>query len=90
MRTYLSLVLVMAFWGSAFPSSKIAVQSAPPEVAAFVRFLLGAAVLVALGGLRRLPVRDVAAVTGLGLVGCSATTCCSSPRSRWPRPPTAA
>jgi drug/metabolite transporter (DMT)-like permease len=68
-RTYMSLVLVMAFWGSAFPSSKIAVQSAPPEVAAFIRFLLGAAVLVALGGAQRLPVRDLAAVAGLGVVG---------------------
>lgn len=69
MRTYLSLVLVMVFWGSAFASSELAVHEVPPAVAAFLRFGIGAAVLLAVRGFPRLPRRDLASVAGLGLVG---------------------
>ncbi|MFL6141857.1 MAG: DMT family transporter [Labedaea sp.] len=69
MRTYLSLVLVMAFWGSAFASSKLAVHEVPPAVAAFLRFGIGAAVLLAVRRFPHLPRREVVSVAGLGLVG---------------------
>jgi drug/metabolite transporter (DMT)-like permease len=72
MRTYLMLVLVMAFWGSAFASSKIAVHAVPHEVAAFLRFAIGAAILLVLHSLRsrnRLSARDLRSVAGLGLLG---------------------
>lgn len=74
MRSYLSLVLVMALWGSAFASSKLAVQAVPHEVAAFVRFALAALILVPLHlvlGRRepRLSIRDVGVAAGLGVVG---------------------
>ena len=64
MRGYLSLILVMALWGSAFGSSKLAVQAIPHEVAAFVRFGLAALLLLPLRlvlGRRepRLSTRDV-------------------------------
>lgn len=42
------LILTMVFWGSAFPTSEIAVRYVPHEVAALGRFGLGAIVLVGL------------------------------------------
>jgi drug/metabolite transporter (DMT)-like permease len=73
-RTYLTLVAVMALWGSAFASSKLAVHAIPHQAAAFLRFGLGAAILLALlavlarGG-ARLPATDLARVAGLGMLG---------------------
>jgi drug/metabolite transporter (DMT)-like permease len=71
MRSYLSLVLVMALWGSAFASSKLAVQEVPHEVAAFVRFALAALILLPLRRLdrQRLSVREIATAAGLGVIG---------------------
>ena len=74
MRSYLSLVLVMALWGSAFASSKLAVQAIPHEVAAFVRFGLAALILFPLHLVLsrrepRLSTRDVGTAAGLGVVG---------------------
>lgn len=43
-RTYGLLVLTSAFWGSAFVFSKVAENSVPPLVAAFLRFGLGSIV----------------------------------------------
>jgi drug/metabolite transporter (DMT)-like permease len=42
LRIYLGLVLTMLFWGSAFVASKMIVFDVPPEVAAVLRFGLGA------------------------------------------------
>lgn len=39
--TYLLLLATMLFWGSAFVTSKISVESVPPSVAGFFRFGLG-------------------------------------------------
>jgi drug/metabolite transporter (DMT)-like permease len=74
MRGSLSLVLVMALWGSAFASSKLAVQAIPHEVAAFVRFGLAALILFPLHLLLsrrepRLSTRDVGTAAALGIVG---------------------
>lgn len=71
MRSYLSLVLVMALWGSAFASSKLAVQEIPHEVAAFIRFALAALILLPLRRLdrQRLATREISTAAGLGLIG---------------------
>ncbi|WP_135233186.1 DMT family transporter [Nocardia sp. CS682] len=69
MRIRLLLVLVMALWGSAFASSKLAVHDVPHEVAGFLRFLLGTVVLVIVLRLPRLPTTEAARVAGLGLIG---------------------
>lgn len=72
MRTYLMLVLVMAFWGSAFASSEIAVHAVPHEIAAFLRFAIGAAILLVLHSVLsrdRLSRRDLGKVAGLGMLG---------------------
>ncbi|MGA8117264.1 MAG: hypothetical protein WCA46_26825, partial [Actinocatenispora sp.] len=42
LNPYLALLLTMAGWGTAFPTSKIAVDSVPHEVAALLRFGGGA------------------------------------------------
>jgi drug/metabolite transporter (DMT)-like permease len=71
-RTYLMLVLVMAFWGSAFASSKLAVQEVPHEVAALLRFGIGAVVLLVLHSVLargRIGGRDLGKVAGLGMLG---------------------
>ncbi|QBS41188.1 EamA family transporter [Nocardia sp. CS682] len=62
-------MLVMALWGSAFASSKLAVHDVPHEVAGFLRFLLGTVVLVIVLRLPRLPTTEAARVAGLGLIG---------------------
>ncbi|HET9141576.1 DMT family transporter [Actinophytocola sp.] len=72
MRTCLSLVAVMAFWGSAFASSKLAVHAVPHEVAAFLRFGMGAAILLVVHaalGRDRPTARDAGVAAGLGLLG---------------------
>ncbi|WP_167477682.1 DMT family transporter [Nocardia arthritidis] len=69
MRIRLLLILVMALWGSAFASSKLAVREVPHEVAGFLRFLIGTIALVVVLRLPRLRPRDAARVGGLGLVG---------------------
>jgi drug/metabolite transporter (DMT)-like permease len=71
-RTYLMLVLVMAFWGSAFASSKLSVQQVPYEVAALLRFGIGAVVLLVLHSVltrNRIGGRDLGKVAGLGMLG---------------------
>ncbi|MGV9677715.1 DMT family transporter [Nocardia sp. NPDC003482] len=68
MRITLLLVTVMALWGSAFASSKLAVAAAPHEVAGFLRFGIGTLVLLALGPPRLAPA-DAARAGGLGLLG---------------------
>jgi drug/metabolite transporter (DMT)-like permease len=73
-RTYLTLVLVMAFWGSAFASSKLAVHDVPHEVAAFVRFGLAAVLLLAIHpvltrGVAGPAPRELGRVAGLGMLG---------------------
>lgn len=70
----LSLVVVMIFWGSAFASSKVAVGTVGHEVAAPLRFGIGALVLLVVLPFVRGPgpgrnPRDWLALTGLGLVG---------------------
>ncbi|WP_330250163.1 DMT family transporter [Nocardia sp. NBC_00565] len=69
MRIRLLLVLVMALWGSAFASSKLAVNEVPHEVAGFLRFLIGTIVLLIVLRAPRLPVADGVRAAGLGLVG---------------------
>jgi drug/metabolite transporter (DMT)-like permease len=66
------LVLVMAFWGSAFASSKLAVHAVPYEVAGFIRFAIGSAILLTLhSALSRVRVstRDLRSMAGLGMFG---------------------
>ncbi|MFI7668188.1 DMT family transporter [Nocardia sp. NPDC049526] len=69
MRIRLLLVLVMALWGSAFASSKLAVNEVPHAVAGFLRFLIGTVVLLIVLRAPRLPAADAARAAGLGLVG---------------------
>ena len=47
-RVYAGLVLTMAFWGSAFATSKMLVLEVPPEVGAVLRFGLGSLLMLAL------------------------------------------
>jgi drug/metabolite transporter (DMT)-like permease len=71
-RTYLMLVLVMVLWGSAFASSKLSVQQVPYQVAALLRFGIGAVVLLILHTVlarTRIGGRDLGKVAGLGLLG---------------------
>jgi drug/metabolite transporter (DMT)-like permease len=44
--SYLLLVLTMALFGSAFPGSKVLAGTVPPEVAALLRFAVGAVALM--------------------------------------------
>ncbi|WP_168211364.1 DMT family transporter [Actinosynnema sp. ALI-1.44] len=79
MRTYLMLVLVMAFWGSAFALSKVAVHDVPPQVASFFRFGLGAVVLLVLHSVlvrKRTAGKDLGKIAGLGMVGMFAYNSC--------------
>lgn len=69
MRIRLLLVLVMALWGSAFASSKLAVHEVPHAVAGFLRFLIGTIVLLIVLRAPRLPAADAARAAGLGLIG---------------------
>lgn len=74
MRTYLSLAAVAILWGSAFATSKVAVDAIDHRVAAAVRFAIGALVLLAVlpamrGRTVPLGVRDIGTAGGLGLVG---------------------
>ncbi|MGW4325664.1 DMT family transporter [Nocardia sp. NPDC004573] len=69
MRIRLLLVVVMALWGSAFASSKLAIREVPHEVAGFLRFFLGAVVLLVVLRLPRLAVREAGRVAALGLIG---------------------
>lgn len=66
------LVTVMALWGSAFAASKLAVNAVPHDVAAFLRFGLGAAILLVLHGVLsrdRHTTRDLGSAAGLGMLG---------------------
>ena len=47
MRRYLPLVLTMVFWGSSFATSKITVGDVPAPLAAALRFVGGAVILLA-------------------------------------------
>ncbi|MEV0030666.1 DMT family transporter [Nocardia sp. NPDC050793] len=69
MRIRLLLILVMALWGSAFASSKAAVGDVPHEVAGFLRFLIGALVLLVVLRAPRLPAAEVPRVAGVGMFG---------------------
>ncbi|MBF6124268.1 DMT family transporter [Nocardia brasiliensis] len=69
MRIRLMLVLVMALWGSAFASSKLAVHDVPHEVAGFLRFLIGSLVLIVVLRPVRLPAAEFTRIAGLGLIG---------------------
>ncbi|WP_280239205.1 DMT family transporter [Nocardia abscessus] len=69
MRIRLLLVVVMALWGSAFACSKLAIREIPHEVAGFLRFFLGAVVLLVALRMPRIAVRDFGRVAALGLVG---------------------
>ncbi|MFI6363117.1 DMT family transporter [Nocardia sp. NPDC050630] len=69
MRIRLLLILVMALWGSAFASSKLAVNEVPHAVAGFLRFLIGTIVLLVVLRAPRLPAADAARAAGIGLVG---------------------
>ncbi|MGV9612902.1 DMT family transporter [Nocardia xishanensis] len=69
MRIRLLLIVVMALWGSAFASSKAAVGDVPHEVAGFLRFLVGAFVLLVALRAPRLPAAEVPRVVGVGMVG---------------------
>ncbi len=72
MRTRLSLVLVVALWGSGFASSKFAVHAMPHQAAAFLRFGLGAVVLLGLHavlGRARPAVGELGRIAGLGMLG---------------------
>ncbi|CAM3949113.1 DMT family transporter [Kibdelosporangium persicum] len=66
------LVLVMAFWGSAFALSKVSVNEVTPQVGAFLRFGLGAVVLLVLHSVlarHRIGGKDLGKVAGLGMLG---------------------
>ncbi|HEY0805178.1 MAG TPA: DMT family transporter [Pseudonocardiaceae bacterium] len=73
MRRYLPLVLTMVFWGSAFATSKMTVGAVPPSVAAAIRFVGGAVILLAVvlasGQGVRLNRRDWSMIGLLGLTG---------------------
>jgi len=47
-RVYAGLVLTMAFWGSAFATSKMLVLEVAPEVAAVLRFGIGSVLMMAI------------------------------------------
>ncbi|MFI6078729.1 DMT family transporter [Actinoplanes sp. NPDC051343] len=72
-RPFLYLLTTMAFFGSAFTSSKVVVGEVPHDVAAVLRFGGGALILVVLLVLRPGPVsfswRDLCRAGGVGLVG---------------------
>ncbi|WUD69993.1 DMT family transporter [Nocardia sp. NBC_00508] len=61
--------MVMALWGSAFASSKSAVGVVPHEVAGFLRFFVGTAVLLVALRLPRLATKEAGRVAWLGLIG---------------------
>ncbi|MFI9819141.1 DMT family transporter [Streptomyces sp. NPDC052013] len=67
------LLFTMVLWGSAFPSSKYAVEHLPHEVAALFRFGGGALVLLLITAVRRPqqapPLRAVTGACVAGLVG---------------------
>lgn len=66
------LVLVMAFWGSAFALSKVAVHDVPPQVASLFRFGLGAVALLVLHSVvvrKRVGGRDLGRIAGIGMIG---------------------
>lgn len=74
---YLSLLTTMAFFGSAFASSKVVVEQLPHQVAALLRFGCGALVLVVISvalsvrraGAPRLTWRQIARCGFVGLLG---------------------
>jgi drug/metabolite transporter (DMT)-like permease len=74
MRRYLPLVLTMVFWGSAFATSKITVDSGiPPATAAALRFAGGAVILLTVvlttGQTARLDRKTWPMIGLLGLLG---------------------
>ena len=73
MRRYLPLVLTMVFWGSSFATSKITVGAVPAPLAAALRFVGGAVILLAVvlatGQSVRLDRRGWSMVGLLGLLG---------------------
>ncbi|RJP20900.1 MAG: DMT family transporter [Deltaproteobacteria bacterium] len=75
-RVYAGLVLTMAFWGSAFATSKMLVLEVAPEVGAVLRFGLGSLLLLAVLFRRSanpIPERDAwGRLILVGLVGVTA------------------
>lgn len=72
----LLMVLMALFWAGGFVSGKLSVAAAPPEVVAFLRFLVAGVVLLVLtaGKWRELAFtrRDLPLVLGLGASGVAA------------------
>jgi len=69
----------MALWGSAFASSKLSVQAVPHEVAAALRFGIGAVILLVAHTLARaepLRPRAVGLAAGLGMFGIFGYNAC--------------
>lgn len=69
----------MALWGSAFASSKLSVEAVPHEVAAALRFSIGAVILLAAHTLSRsapLRPRAVGLAAGLGMFGIFGYNAC--------------
>src|ERR1700749_3492591 len=67
----LQILAFCLLWGSAFPAAKITLLYCPPLLLLTARFLLAAAAIFALLGLRRgewrMSWRDIAIFAGLGL-----------------------
>ncbi|HEX4703647.1 MAG TPA: DMT family transporter [Pseudonocardiaceae bacterium] len=74
MGRYLPLVLTMVLWGSTFATSKISVDTVPPALAAAVRFVGAAAILLVIvfvtgQGVRPDTLADASMIGLLGLLG---------------------
>ncbi len=75
MIDYVLMVLMAIFWAGAFVSGKVSVASVPPEIVAFLRFLVaGLSMVVIMYGVRKqkelaLTKRDIPLVLGLGASG---------------------
>ncbi|MBA4494182.1 DMT family transporter [Paenactinomyces guangxiensis] len=65
--SYFVLITTMVFWGSAFVSSKVAIDSVPPSVAALIRFGLAALFMLLFLRTRRKEIRTVPRESWFGL-----------------------
>jgi drug/metabolite transporter (DMT)-like permease len=79
--TYLKLTLTAVFWGGTFIAARVVARGIGPFSATFLRFAIAAAVLLVLlarseRGFPRLRLRQVPAVTLLGLTGIFAYNVC--------------
>ena len=71
------MVLMALFWAGAFVVGKLSISSVPPEIVAFLRFLIAGLVLLGLLAVRerqslRLAKKDWLLVAGLGVSGIAA------------------